>query len=51
MNKLHKKLYFFVLKANLDGNFRVGLFLKVTCASLIGVPMIEAFTVFNAKEP
>ena len=26
MNKLHKKLYFFGLKANLDWNFRVGLF-------------------------
>ena len=50
MNKLHKKLYFFGLKANLDWNFRVELFWKVACASLIGVPTVWAFNVFNAKE-
>ena len=49
MNKLHKKLYIFGLKANLDWNFRLGLFLKVACSSLMGVPMIRVFTVFNAK--
>ena len=50
MNKLHKKFYFFGLNASLRWNFRVGLFLKVVCASLMGVAMIRAFTVFNAKE-
>ena len=43
-------MYFFGLKATLDWNFRVGLFLKVVCASLMAVPNMRAFTVFNAKE-
>ena len=31
----------------MNEDFRVGLFLRVACASLMGVPMIQAFTVFR----
>ena len=41
---------FFCLKANLAWNFRLGLFLKVACVSVMGVPVLRAFTVLNSKE-